>query len=468
MIMYTDTTLHACDSELWAQATPILAVAKGELDQWLASQPARLRQWVQSVGFEAEAGTLCFVPDLEAGLDCILIGTGEPPDPWSFGVLPQGLPMGEYRIEPRQGAPDPTRCALAWGLGAYRFERYKSHDRERPRLVVPQGVDHAGVEAQVQAVCRVRDLINTPAGDMMPEHLGQAVSELAGLHQAQVREIVGEALLGENYPVIHAVGRASAHAPRLIDLRWGAVDAPRLTLVGKGVCFDSGGLDLKSANNMRLMKKDMGGAAHAIGLAGLIMAAGLAVRLRVLIPAVENAVSGDAFRPGDVLRARNGKSIEIENTDAEGRLVLCDALVEAAAEGPELIVDFATLTGAARVALGTELPALFANPGGLADELVGASQGVDDPVWPLPLHAPYRAQLDSPIADLSNCASGPYGGAITAALFLKEFVPQGIDWVHLDVMGWNTRSRPARPEGGEAMGMRALFAYLQQRFGPHA
>jgi leucyl aminopeptidase len=468
MTMYADTTLRAYDPALWAQATPILALATTELDPWLPAQPPRRRQWVQSVGFEAEAGTLCFVPDLEAGLDGILVGTGEHSDPWSFGALPQGLPVGEYRIEPQQGAPDPNRCTLAWGLGAYRFERYKSHDRERPRLVVPQGVDHGAVEALVQAVYRVRDLINTPAGDMMPEHLAQAVAELAGLHQAQVQELVGEALLHENYPAIHAVGRASAHAPRLIDLRWGQLDAPRLTLVGKGVCFDSGGLDLKPANGMRLMKKDMGGAAHVIGLASLIMAAGLAVRLRVLIPAVENAVSGNAFRPGDVLRARNGKSIEIENTDAEGRLVLCDALVEAASEGPELIVDFATLTGAARVALGTELPALFSHSRTLADELVAASQRVDDPVWPLPLHEPYRAQLHSPIADLSNCTSEPYGGAITAALFLREFVPQEIDWVHLDVMGWNTRKRPARPEGGEAMGMRAVFAYLQRRFGTHA
>lgn len=466
--MYADTTLHPYDPELWAEATPVLAVAKGELGQWLSDQPPRLRQWAQGVGFEAAAGALCFVPDQEAGLDCILIGTGETADPWSMGALPQALPMGAYRIEPRAGMPDPARCALAWGLGAYRFERYKTPERERPRLVVPQGVDHGVLDAQVQSVYRVRDLINTPAGDMMPEHLTQAVSELAGLYQARVREIVGEALLDENYPLIHAVGRASAHAPRLIDLRWGPPHAPRLTLVGKGVCFDSGGLDLKPANSMRLMKKDMGGAAHVIGLAGLVMATGLAVRLRVLIPAVENAVSGDAYRPGDVLRARNGKAIEIENTDAEGRLVLCDALVEAASEGPELIVDFATLTGAARVALGTELPALFAHPGSLADDLVAAAQDADDPLWPMPLHEPYREQLDSPIADLSNCTSEPYGGAITAALFLKEFVPPGIDWLHLDVMGWNTRSRTARPVGGEAMGMRTLFAYLRKRFGTDA
>ncbi len=465
--MYTDTTLHPYDPELWAQATPVLTVAQGELDRWLAGQPPRLRRWVRGVGFEAKAGALCFVPDPEAGLDRILIGTGESADPWSVGVLPQALPVGEYRIEPGDGGPDPARCALAWGLGAYRYERYKAPVREHPRLVVPQGVDHRPLAAQVQAVYRVRDLINTPALDMMPEHLARAVSELAGMHQAQVREIVGEALLEENYPLIHAVGRASAHAPRLIDLRWGDPDAPRLTLVGKGVCFDSGGLDLKSAGNMRLMKKDMGGAAHVIALAGLIMATGLGVHLRVLIPAVENAVSGDAYHPGDVLRARNAKTIEIENTDAEGRLVLCDALVEAASEGPELVVDIATLTGAARVALGTELPALFAHPGRLADGLVAAARDVDDPLWPLPLHEPYRAALDSPIADLSNCTSGPYGGAITAALFLKEFVPQGIDWLHLDVMGWNTRARPARPEGGEAMGLRALFAYLQGRFGSH-
>jgi leucyl aminopeptidase len=300
---------------------------------------------------------------------------------------------------------------------------------------------------------------------MMPEHLAEATQALGREFGADVEQIVGEELLTRNFPVIHAVGRAGAHPPHLIDLRWGNPNHPKVTLLGKGVCFDSGGLDLKPSNAMRWMKKDMGGAAIALGLARLIMSANLPVRLRVLTAAVENAVAGNAFRPGDVLRSRQGLTIEIHNTDAEGRLVLCDALAEASGEQPDILMDFATLTGAARTALGTEMPALFCNDEALASALAAAAEREQDPLWRLPLHSPYRDLLDSKIADIANASESPYAGAITAALFLKEFVPAGIPWAHFDVMAWNLKTRPGRPEGGEAMAMRATFGYLEQCYG---
>ncbi len=299
----------------------------------------------------------------------------------------------------------------------------------------------------------------------MPEQLADAIVTVAQTFGATVTQIVGDDLLAQNYPTVHTVGRASENAPRLIDLRWGDSTHPKVTLVGKGVCFDSGGLDLKPASGMRMMKKDMGGAAHALGVARLVMQAELPVSLRLLVPAVENAVSGQSFRPGDVITSRKGITIEIDNTDAEGRLILCDALAEGRTEAPEVMIDFATLTGAARVALGTELPAMFSNSDTMANGLLSAAEHAQDPVWRLPLHKPYRAMLDSKVADIANAASVPFGGAITAALFLQEFVEDGTDWAHFDIMAWNRTTQPGRPEGGEAMGMRAVFAYLQQRFG---
>ena len=299
----------------------------------------------------------------------------------------------------------------------------------------------------------------------MPEQLATATQALGQAFGASVDQLIGDELLAQNYPLIHAVGRASAHPPRLLDLRWGDPGHPKITLIGKGVCFDSGGLDLKPSSAMRLMKKDMGGAATALGLARLIMSSGLPVRLRVLVAAVENAVAGNAFRPGDVLRSRRGLTVEIHNTDAEGRLVLCDALAEASDERPELMIDFATLTGAARVALGTDMPALFCNDDELANGLLTAAAQEQDPFWRLPLHRPYRDMLDSKIADLANASESSYAGAITAALFLQEFVPTDLPWVHFDLMAWNLKTQPGRPEGGEAMGLRALFAWLEQRYG---
>ena len=351
---------------------------------------------------------------------------------------------------------------LGWGLGAYRFERYRKPDRDPARLLVPP--DDVAVLDELDAVNWCRDLVNMPAGDLLPHDVEREAHGLAEACAASIEVTTGEALLERRLRVIHAVGRASDSAPRLIDLRWGDPGHPRVTLVGKGVCFDSGGLDLKTAASMRLMKKDMGGAAHVLGLAKLVVVQQLPISLRVLVPAVENAVAGNAYRPGDALRAYEDTSIEIDNTDAEGRLIRCDALALAREEDPELIVEFATLTGAARVALGTELPAMLATDDAVADGIAAAGRGAEDPVRRMPLHAPYWSLLDSKVADLANAPESPFGGAITAALFLAHFVGD-VPWVHFDVMAWNQRARPAHPVGGEAMGLRAVYRYLEARYG---
>ena len=353
-------------------------------------------------------------------------------------------------------------------MGAYRFNRYhcreqKANYKTLPTLVLPNDELKAQAEREVNAITLVRDLINTPAQDMMPEHLGASVEALASEFGAKVQQLVGAELLEHNYPAIHAVGRASEHAPRLIDLRWGDKTHPKITLVGKGVCFDSGGLNIKPTSAIRHMKKDMAGAANAIGLAQLIMANQLPIRLRLLVPAVENAISNNAFRPGDVITTRKGITVEIDNTDAEGRLVLCDAMAEADSESPDLLIDFATLTGACRVALGTELPGFFSNSKTRAADLMAAGERVDDPIWQLPLYNPYKAHLKSDIADMVNNGPG-LGGAITAALYLQEFISPATDWLHIDFMAWNTRALPGRPLGGEAVGIRAVFAYLKKHY----
>ncbi|MGI8738569.1 MAG: leucyl aminopeptidase family protein [Gammaproteobacteria bacterium] len=447
-------------------AVPIIPVARNDYPAWLKRQSETRRLWLTSAGFDVADETPALVPGECGALEAVIVGVESAAGPWPFGALPMRLPAGDYHIV-TEGPIDAASAALGWGLGAYRFERYKSFPRELPRLVLTDGVDSAAIDAQVRAAYLVRDLINTSAADMMPAQLAEAAAWLADEFGAQIQQIVGDELLAGGYPAIHAVGRASVHAPRLIDVVWGQTDHPKVTLVGKGACFDSGGLDIKSASGMRIMKKDMGGAAHALGLAYLVMASKLPIRLRVLVPAVENAISGNAFRPGDVLATRKGLSVEVDNTDAEGRLVLCDALAEAAAESPALVIDFATLTGAARIALGTELPGFFTASESIAEGIVNAASRAHDPVWRLPLHAPYRALLESDIADLVNASPEPYGGAIIAALFLQAFVPADINWLHFDVMAWNLRARPGRPRGGEAMGMRAVFEYLCQRFPPH-
>lgn len=444
---------------------PVIPVTPESLPSWQQQASPAARRWVETSGFSGKAETQCFVGDDAGNVVEVLAGITRPEDPYCLSRLPATLPAGNYYLKTGWDPEVLERATIGWALGAYRFTRYKGTDQVMAKLVVDDGLNARSIKDQVNAVFLVRDLVNTPAEDMMPEHLSAAIKELGGEFDADVREIAGDALLEENYPAIHAVGRASVHPPRLVDLRWGETSNPKLTLVGKGVCFDTGGVDLKSAANMRLMKKDMGGAAHAIGLAKLVMCAGLPVRLRLLVPTVDNAVSGNAYRPGDVLSTRRGLTVEIDNTDAEGRVILCDALAEGAAENPDLMIDFATLTGAARVALGTDLPALFSNDDAVAEGLVAAGNAVGDPVWRLPLYAPYRELIESTIADIANSAQRPFGGAITAALFLQSFVPADVPWAHLDLMAWNLRNRPGRPEGGEAMGLRSAFAYLRKRYG---
>ena len=444
---------------------PIVPLEADGLSRWLKRQSSAVRAWVAAQGFTGNPGEVCLVPAPAGGLGQVLVGAAAADALWSLADLPGRLPKGSYRLDARWGAAPATSAALGWALGCYRFDRYKTVKRPAARLVWPKGADRAAVDRAAEATGLARDLINTPADDMGPPELAAAARHLARRHKARFSVITGDDLLKRGYPSVHAVGRAAAKPPRLIDVTWGDKAAPKVTLVGKGVCFDTGGLDLKGAGNMKLMKKDMGGGAQVLGLAHMVMAAGLPVRLRVLVPAVENNVAGNAMRPLDVLQTRKGLTVEVGNTDAEGRLILSDALAEADREKPELIVDCATLTGAARVALGTEVPAVFCNHDGVADALLKHGVQQDDPLWRLPLWRPYRKSLDSRVADICNISDGGYGGAITAALFLQAFVSDETPWIHIDMMGWNLRHRPGRPIGGEAMGMRALFALIADRFG---
>jgi len=450
-------------------AVPITALTKDRLSTWLETAPERERNWARSTGFTAETGKPVLVPGENGRLGRVLAGLGAGPDAastmWALAGLADRLPEGSYRLDPVPEGAEPTRLALGWALATYAFARYHAKPASGAALVWPAGADRGRVERLARAAFLARDLTNTPAGDLGPEELAQAAVRVAEEGGACHRVIVGDDLLGEDSPTIHAVGRASTRPPWLVDLVWGDPAAPKVTLVGKGVCFDTGGLDLKPASGMRLMKKDMGGAAIVLGLAQAIMDARLPVRLRVLLPCVENSVSGNAMRPTDIIRTRKGLTVEIGNTDAEGRLILCDALAEASTETPQLLIDMATLTGAARVALGPELAALFCNDDKLAAALLDAADAEEDPMWRMPLWRPYRKMIDSKIADLNNVSEGPHAGAITAALYLQEFVEPGIPWAHLDVMAWNPQSRPGRPEGAEATALRALYAHISRRFG---
>ncbi|CAO3407974.1 leucyl aminopeptidase family protein [Azospirillum largimobile] len=456
-------TLLAVDGPDTVALTP---VTKAGLPDWLAAQSPAVASWVKAVGFTGEAGSTVFLPGPDGGVAHVLAGVSAVDDLWAFAGLPASLPAGSYKIDAALDARAATRAALGWALGSYRFTRYKKPpEKGFATLVWPAEADRGEVERAATATWLVRDLVNTPACDMGPAELAQAAQDLAAEFDAAVEVIVGQDLLDRDYPAIHAVGRASPRAPRLIDLRWGNPNHRKVTIVGKGVCFDTGGLDLKPSSAMLIMKKDMGGAAHALALGRMIMMAGLPVRLRVLVPAVENVVSGDSFKPQDVLKTRKGLTVEVGNTDAEGRLILCDALAEADSEKPELLIDFATLTGAARVALGPDLPALMCNDDALANDLTEAGTAVDDPMWRLPLWAPYRKGLDSKVADINNVTTNGFAGAITAGLFLQEFVSKGTPWAHLDTYAWNGSARPGRPEGGEALGLRAAYAVIAKRFG---
>jgi len=449
-----------------ADAIPLHVIEQAELPDWLASQPTHVSDWVASAGFTAGLGSALLVPGPTGKAEMALAGYGDAAQRargrFHLASAAAKLPKGNYRLH---GLPPEMagQEALGWLLSAYAFERYKKQKPTQARLVAPKGVDATRLEIIAAGEALTRDLINTPACDMGPADLEAACGDLAKAHGARINVIRGEALLEQNFPMIHAVGRAAAQVPRLVDMRWGDA-GPTLTLVGKGVCFDTGGLNLKPGASMGLMKKDMGGAATVLGLAHMIMGTGMNVQLRVLIPAVENAVSADAYRPGDILTARNGLTVEINNTDAEGRLVLGDALALGAEETPDLMISMATLTGAARVAVGPDLAPYFTDDNSTAMALESAAAQVADPVWRLPFHEPYEATIEPGIADLDNAPKGGFAGAITAALFLRRFA-EGTPYTHFDIYGWNPTAAPARPKGGVGMGARALLAALPDILG---
>jgi leucyl aminopeptidase len=445
-------------------ATPIRPVSKDGLDEWKESASAAHRQWVENSGFTASDGQVCALPGADGEVESWLVAVKEEGFLYRLSSAAACLPAGVYRLDCDWAAPERTQASLGWGLALYRFDRYKANRKPSPVLLLDTDIEH-DVRSLCNAQCLVRDLVNTPTEHMGPSQLEDAVVNESDQSNAKTECISGDDLLTQNFPAIHAVGRASTRPPRLIELNWGAEQAPVLALVGKGVCFDTGGLDLKSAAGMALMKKDMGGAAHVLALARLVMVNRLPVRLKLLIPAVENSVSGNAYRPGDVIPSRKGLTMEIGNTDAEGRVVLADALSYACEALPDLIIDFATLTGAARIALGADLPPLFSNRDEVARGIQQAGDEVEDPLWTMPLYQPYNKQIESPIADLNNTGKTSYGGCITAALFLEHFVEPEIPWVHIDTFAWNQSNRPGRPQGGEALGLRAVFRYLQQRYG---
>ncbi|MFL0796980.1 MAG: leucyl aminopeptidase family protein [Cellvibrionaceae bacterium] len=442
------------------EGRPIKIIADDRYDQWLSEQSEFVRNWLNHSGFEGNGH--CLIPQQDGQLDTVIVVVEDVHSVWQLSDLAAALPKAAFYLE--GDAEHLSAAALGWVLGQYQFTGYKEA-ADRATLYIDDDSVVNDALALAKGVTLTRDLVNTPAGDMMPEHLSETMQKLAREYSAQFSELIGDQLLDQSFPTIHMVGRASCHAPRLLELSWGDESAPKLTLVGKGVCFDSGGLDLKPSAGMRLMKKDMGGAAHVLGLASVIMAKALPVRLRVLVPAVENAVSSNAFRPGDIVTTRKGLTVEIDNTDAEGRLILCDALALADEAEQDLIIDFATLTGAARVALGLELPGFYSTDDDFATELMVAGEAEGDCVWRLPLHQPYASYMKGSISDLVNCAPTGMGGSITAALYLQQFVEQS-PWVHFDVGAWNDRARPGRPKGGEAMGLRAVYKALEKRYLP--
>ncbi len=442
-------------------ALPLHVLDKASFAAWLDAQPAATQAWLKSQQFTAAPGSVALLPG-DDGLAGAVLGVGDRADAHAYAHGPFALPAGSrWQLASALDAAGLSNLHLGWGLGSYRFARYRKPARQPAQLLATPSAE---VQDVLAACLRVRDWVNTPTEDMGPQHLEDAARALADAHGGTLEVIAGDELLEMNFPTIHAVGRASHRAPRLIVLRWGQDTAPHLALVGKGVCFDTGGLDLKPADGMRNMKKDMGGAAHALALAGLVMAQKLPVRLTLVVPAVENAVGPDAFRPGEVITTRKGITVEIDNTDAEGRLILCDALAYASEMQPDAIIDFATLTGAARIALGPDLPALFANDDTLARQWLEAGEQTRDPVWRMPLWRPYQRYLNSGIADMANAGSR-MAGSVTAALYLERFADEGRAWAHLDVYAWNDSDRPGRPAGGEALALRSAWAMLKARYG---
>jgi leucyl aminopeptidase len=449
-----------------SHAIPIWFVTADNWSEVRAQLGASARDFAEAAGFEPKSGRHLLLPGAD-GFASVLFGIevldAPAADPFLPGRLPDLLPKGTYRFA--NTPHDPRLAALAFALGSYRYDRYRRIEDREVRLALSNSVDGEELSRVADAVVLARDLINAPTNDLGPAELERAARELAARHKADISALVGDELLAGNFPLIHAVGRAAAQAPRLIDLTWGDPAHPKVTLVGKGVCFDSGGLDIKPSSSMLNMKKDMGGAATVLALAHMVMDRKLKVRLRVLIPAVENSVAGVSFRPRDIYRSRKGITVEIGNTDAEGRLILADALALGDAEAPDLLVDMGTLTGAARVALGPDLPAFYTNDDSWADDVARHAAAENDPVWRMPLWAPYRSMLDSKVADINNVSNNSYAGSITCALFLQRFVEAAKVWLHFDIFAWNASSKPARPEGGECQVARALYALLREQYG---
>ena len=443
-------------------AIPIVLVTTETFAAFLEATDVATRTWLNASGFTAAPHSFSLVPDPSGDIASVIVGAKALNDIYLLSHLPFALPAGSYRLVD-DVAIGHFSAALSWLLGSYQFSRYKSSPRKAANLLMASSPSTTRAQQLFDAVALTRDLVNTPTEDMGPQHLAAVAESLAAEFGGSFREIVGDVLLKENFPAIHAVGRASHRPPRLIELCWGDPSHPRVAIVGKGVCFDTGGLNIKGADGMRQMKKDMGGAAHALALARLVMQMQLPVSLQLLVPAVENAISGNAYRPGEIVSTRAGLKIEVGNTDAEGRVVLSDALAYASETKPALILDFATLTGAARVALGPELPATFANDDQWFDALAQAAATTHDPIWRMPLWQPYNEMIKSSIGDIVN-TGGPQAGAVTAALFLEKFIPSGQAWIHIDVFSWNPKSRPGRPEGGEAQSLRACFQMLQTKF----
>ncbi|MDG1287549.1 MAG: leucyl aminopeptidase family protein [Rickettsiales bacterium] len=445
---------------------PVIPVTVKSYAKWLKTRSKREQNLLKTCTFKPEKGEYSLLTAEDGTLALVLIGIENKEDIWSWAALPSKLSdQHSYSIDESVEKISLHHAVLGWKLGSYKYDNYTKKPTEFPTLIIPAKADTALAQEMASSICLTRDLINAPTNDMGPSELAAEIKKISKECKAKYSEIIGDDLLKKNYPTIHAVGRACDDAPRLLELRWGNKKHPKLTLVGKGVCFDTGGLNIKGGKSMGMMKKDMGGAGFMLGLARLIMKMELQVNLRLLIPAVENSISANAYRPQDVLTTRKGITVEISNTDAEGRLILCDALAEADTETPDLLIDAATLTGAARVATGTDIPVFFSTDDKLTTQINKHAKSSGEMLWQLPLWDGYRYLLDSDIADIDHSASTGYAGAITAALFLKEFVTETKNWMHIDMMAWNTRNLPGRPRGGEAQGMRVLYSLLEARYG---